>query len=190
MKIIVFATALLMLVSCKKTPVTDPVVQPDLKYIPLNDFELTAGKWKVVDVDEDGKADFHFETLLVGDPILQQDKLQFYAGSGIEDYLLNNEYEETPCLNKNDLIGRQNPGFEWNQISALILAEKVTGMTGPSFWRGNWKDASHRFLPIRINREGKEFLGWIELSFHTETGKLILHRAALSIKPGVDIKAG
>ena len=189
MRIIVFAAVVVMFSSCRKTEVIDPVQFPDVKYILLHDAEISSGKWKAVDVDEDGINDFNFHTLLVGDPLLQQDKLQYYAGSGIEDYLLNNELEQTPCLYKYDDISMHLPGYEWNHISSIILAEKVTGITDPPFWRGNWKNASHRYLPFRINRNGKDFLGWIELSLNTETGKIILHRAALSTKPNVSIKA-
>lgn len=190
MRILALAVLVIVISSCKKTEVIEPVLLPEMKYIPLNDAEISAGTWKGVDVDEDGMSDFYFNTLLVGDPLLQQDKLQFYANSRIEDYLLNNESEQTPGLYKNEIINIQYPGYEWNHISAIILAEKVTGMTEPPFWRGNWKDALHRYLPIRINRNGQSFLGWIELSFHSETEKLILHRAALSKIPDLAVKAG
>jgi hypothetical protein len=126
---------------------------------------------------------------LVGDPILQRDRLQFIAHSKIDDNLLNNDEDQSPVLNRYDLISETHQGYQWYEISAIVLAEKITTMTSV-FWEGLWKNASHKYLPVQIKRNNKLYHGWIELSFDTAAEKLILHRSAISTEAGKDVKAG
>jgi len=45
-------------------------------------------------------------------------------------------------------------------------------------------------LPIQIERNGRLYNGWIELSFSTANEKLILHKAAISVEEGRTVRAG
>ena len=54
--------------------------QPIMHYTDLQNSEITPGKSQQLDVDANGTPDFTFYTLLVGDPILQRDRRQFYIG--------------------------------------------------------------------------------------------------------------
>jgi hypothetical protein len=186
------AVMLIVLVSCHKTePVTpQPQPQPHMNYRNLNDAVVKAGQGKLIDLDGDGTTDFSFGTLLLGDPILQRDRLQFYAYSGIGKNLLNNETDESPVLNKNEKIQLNHPGYTWYEISAIVLTEKITPMVGNIFWQGRWTDVSHKYLPVQIEKGGGKYQGWIELSFDKLQDRLILHQAAICKEAGQEILAG
>jgi hypothetical protein len=124
------------------------------------------------------------------DPVLQQGRLQFCAFSMTDTYLLNDANDQSAVLNKTDQISDQHSGYQWFDLSAIVLAEKIVPVSGTSFWEGNWKLADHKFLPVYINKNGNVYYGWIELSFDPLAEKMILHRAALCTEAGEKIKAG
>ncbi|HYO23056.1 MAG TPA: hypothetical protein VER36_11675, partial [Flavisolibacter sp.] len=78
----------------------------------------------------------------------------------------------------------------WYEVSSIVLAEKVIPLHGEVSWRGLWKEATHHYLPLQVEKNGQIFLGWAEISFNTDTQKLILHKAAISTESGKEIKAG
>ncbi|MES2881653.1 MAG: hypothetical protein V4676_05850 [Bacteroidota bacterium] len=189
-KIFSFALLMILLSACKKDKPLSPVDPPDMQYTDLYNAEVKFNTSKTIDIDCDGKKDFGFGTMLVGDPIGQKDRRLYQAYSTIDAYYLNNEHEETPPLNKGDKISLLYSGFEWNEISSLVLAEKVTLLSGETFWDGIWKNASHKYLPLHIKKNGLVYFGWIELSFDKAAEKIILHKAAISKKAGNEIEAG
>lgn len=63
-------------------------------------------------------------------------------------------------------------------------------MSEPVHWAGLWKNATHRFLPVQIKRNGQFYNGWIEISFDILNEKLVLHRTAISTEPGREVRAG
>lgn len=191
-RIFIVTAAMLLLFSCKKEqlPEQHPAPHPQMRYTDMQNTEIRVGRGKSFDLNGDGKTDFGFGTTRVGDPILQRDRLLFEVYSGISSFLLNNEQEETPPVLKGDKIPIDNPAFEWNEISALILAEKVTFVSGEWFWDGIWKTASHKYLPLHIKSGGQIYYGWIELSFDKQNEKIILHKAAVSLEAGKAVKAG
>jgi hypothetical protein len=182
----------LLLVACKKSSPIDVPAEPQhplMKYKDLKNAEVKYAHPATIDLDDDNVTDFSFSVLLVGDPVLQRDRLQFYAGSNADRNLLNNANDESPVLNKLDIITNNYPGYTWYQISAIVLAEKITDNDG-SYWAGLWKNAGHKYLPLQVKRNGKIYHGWIELSFDTIGEKAVLHKAGLSIEENRDIKAG
>lgn len=182
----------LVLTACHKTPVKPPPVttpHPQMQYKDLQDAEVRYHQGKAVDVDDDGATDFLFHVLLLGDAVLQRDRLQFYASSGIDRNLLNDAQDQSPVLNKLDVISNNLPGYTWWQISAIVLAEKIITYNG-DHWEGAWKNADHKYLPIQMKKQGKLYHGWIELSFNTASEKLVLHRAAISKEADKEVKAG
>lgn len=160
-----------------------------MTYKNLNDQVVKYGQTQYIDVDNDGSKDFKFDVLLVGDPILQRDRIQFYANSGIKRNLLNNQVDESPMLNKGDGIGKTHSGYTWWEISAIVLAEKIVDNNG-SHWEGLWKNADHKYLPIQMEKNNKLYHGWVELSFNTVEEKLILHKATISIEEEKSVQAG
>lgn len=184
----------LLLIACKKenTEVPAPVPPPDhpqMIYKDLQNAEVKYLKTKTIDVDGDGALDFYFGVMLVGDPVLQRDRLQFYANSVVKRNLLNNAQDESPVLNKYDVISKNHPGYTWWEISAIVLAEKITDNNG-SYWQGLWKDATHKYLPLQMEKAGKLYHGWLELSFNTAEEKLILHKVAMSQEEDKSVQAG
>lgn len=174
--------------SCTKDPI-EPPAHPVMQYKDLQNAEVKYNQLKAVDMDNDGVTDFWFSTLLVGDPVLQRDRRQFYAHSKANTNLLNDANDESPVLNKLDLISKKQDGYEWYEVSAIVLAEKIVTMT-ETFWQGAWKNASHKYLPVQIKRDDKLYHGWIELSFDAVEEKLVLHKAALSTEADKSVKAG
>ena len=193
-RLIVLALALLLffLSSCDKEVCEEPAYPlPALHYTDLHNVEVKSGTFTRVDVDGNGTTDFSFETLLVGDPILKRDRLQFYAESKVETYLPVNGSEQVPMLSQGEWVRAEHPGHTWYEISAIVLAEKITPMDGAPYWDGMWKAAAHKFLPIMIRKEGVlRYYGWVELSFDTAAGKLILHRAAIATEANKEVRAG
>lgn len=193
MKAILYASLLLItLSSCEKDPVQNepqqPVPHPTMRYIDLA-TTVRPGRVRTLDMDADGSIDFVFGTQRVGDPILQVDRVQYLVNSMQQRNLLVNEHEETPRLRRTDRIGLVHTGFTWYEISSIVLAEKIIGMS-ESWWDGIWKTADHHYLPVQLDKPGGKYQGWVEISFSTLTEELILHRAALSLEANKEIQAG
>jgi hypothetical protein len=191
-KHLLVAIATVTLIACgkeKPLPEAPASSHPLMAYKNLQNQEVKYGQSRYVDIDSDGTNDFLFNVELIGDPILQRDRIQFYANSGIKRNLLNNDLDESPMLNKGDSISKNHVGYNWWQISSIVLAEKIITYNGDS-WQGLWKNADHKYLPIQVEKTGKLYHGWIELSFNTVEEKLILHNAAISTEEEKGIKAG
>ena len=181
----------LALISCSKTTCEfPPYVDPQMAYIDLNGAIVSyQQRSKVLDIDGDGKTDFGFGVQLLGDPVLQRDRLQFLVYSAPKCNLLNDANDQSPVLGKMDRISIKHPGYDWWEISAIVLAEKIITNTSTS-WDGAWRNAEHNYLPIQIEKEGKFYHGWIELSFSMAEEELILHRAGISKEEGKTVFAG
>jgi hypothetical protein len=191
-KYLLIAVVTVSLIACgKEKPLVPAPVSsgPVMAYKDLENQEVKYGQYQYVDLDNDGTRDFLFNVQLVGDPILQRDRIQFYANSGIKRNLLNNDVDESPMLNKGDSISKRHVGYNWWEISSIVLAEKLVYASGSS-WEGTWKNADHKYLPIQIEKNGKLYHGWIEISFSIAEEKLILHKAAISTEEDKGIKAG
>jgi hypothetical protein len=192
-KIFIIATISILAVACKKEKMqpTIPSIpsHPVMSYKNLGDKEVKYGQSQYVDIDNDGTIDFKFSVLLVGDPVLQRDRVQFYSNSGIKRNLLNSQVDESPMLNKGDSIGKVHNGYSWWEISSIVLAEKIVEYSG-NHWEGLWKNADHNYLPIQIEKNNKLYHGWVELSFNTAEEKLILHKAAISTEEERSVQAG
>ncbi len=183
------------LLSCQKenTAINEPLppspTHPVMIYNDLRSAEVKYGQFKNIDIDNDGSFDLLFDVTLLGDPILQRDRLQFYANSRQERNLLNNSQDQSTVLNLMDPISKIHPGYTWYEISAILLAEKIITFNGNS-WEGLWKNVSHKFLPVQVQKNGKLYHGWVELSFDTIKETLILHKSGISTEEDKEVKAG
>ncbi len=174
--------------ACKKQENSN---RPGVLYTDLNDKEIKFHDHFFLDLNKDGEADVFFSTLLVGDPIAKQDKKKYYVSSRINSFLPVNSNENAPVLNKGDRVPTGNfQGYTWYEVSWVELVQKVTGISGPSFWEGVWKNSSHQYLPIQVKVNNQRFTGWVELSFDMNEEKIILHKAAISLEPGKELTAG
>lgn len=187
----------LLLASCCKTPISpanpypEPVPQPGMKYINLKDAIVKPGSNQLLDIDGDGLRDLNFKVYLVGDPILKRDRY-FYAVSSFENSRLPAAGEnESPVMNKEDLIPVKNvPGYEWYLVAEVNLVQKVIEMTSAPYWTGSWVNAHGSYLAFQVIKGPSVFNGWVQLSFDKNNGQIVLHHAAISLNPNVDIKAG
>lgn len=186
---------LALLASCGKIPVSPvnpgPVPQPGLQYINLNDAIVKPGNNQLLDIDGDGVRDLNFKVYLVGDPILKRDRY-FYAVSSFENSrLLAAGENESPVMEKEDLIPVKNlPDFEWYLVAEVNLVQKVIEINRAPYWMGSWVNAIDSYLAFQLVKGPSVFNGWIQLSFDKANEQIVLHHAAFSLQPGVDIKAG
>jgi len=192
-KIYSLALAVLLLAACKKEKTTQPetpVPHPVMQYLDLHDESIGFSQIKIIDINNDGTNDFLVSTLLVGDPILQRDRRQYYISSGTQSRLLMDGNNQSPVLIKNEEIKLQHPGYGWFEVNSLLLAEKIVPMIGNPFWQGNWKAVSHKYLPVQVKKNGNIYNGWVELSFDMVQEKIVLHKTAVCTEAGKTIKAG
>lgn len=191
MKTILFLiSALMLLAGCKKTA-SNPITSiPEMEYIHFNNQEVHFNQRFTVDMNHDGIIDFSAYTLFDGDPVMKADYHQYYFGSAYyTDFPINNK-EEVPMLNKGDRIdGKVFTSYNWYNASDIVMAQKVVTKT-QSRWEGMWKNASHQYLPLRINVDEETYYGWIEVSFDSTSEKIILHKAAMCEEAGKAVKAG
>jgi hypothetical protein len=185
----------LMSVSCKKDkhPVSlPPPAPPKMEYFNLNDTTVKANQPGFsIDVNHDGRKDLAFKTLLVGDPVYQVDKLQFVVGSNIKINLPVNANEQVPVLNDGDLIQSENfNGYQWFELSSIVLVQKIISVAAPVRWEGLWKDAVHKFLPYQAVMDNKRYNGWVELSVDITGERVVLHKASISEEAERSVIAG
>lgn len=185
-------TGLLALNACTKDHTPSPEVSlPAMSYIDLKDKAVSFKQSVQLDLNSDGEWDILFSTMLVGDAVMQQDKQQWLVSSSFYTNLPVNENEQVPAMRAGQPIPVQNfSGHQWFNASSVILAQRIISMTGNPYWDGNWKQASHSFLPIQIKKGADLYNGWIELSFNSEEAKVILHRAAVVKEKNKEIFAG
>lgn len=190
-KFFIPALCLLFLFSCKKDKKTLPEPHPSMQYTDLGNAAVRFNEFKKINIDGDNTFDFLFSTLLVGDPIGRRDRQQYYVSSSFDAFLPVSGEEQLLMLNKDDAITIANRnGYNWFNASSVVLAEKIIEENGSEHWEGKWKNASHKYVPVQVNREGQLYNGWVEISFNIIPGEIILHRAAIAREAGKDIRAG
>jgi hypothetical protein len=182
----------IFLYACKKDPVGTPLI-PSVKmiYKNLSDSAVVFGRSASFDLDGNGEKDIFFNTMLVGDPISQQDKKQWLVISSFNTNLPVNINENIPVLNLNDSIPVADfSGYNWYNASSILLSQKIISTMSPPYWEGTWKDALHRFIPLQLKRNNSLFNGWVEVSFDKVQEKVTLHKAAVSEEPNKMVIAG
>jgi hypothetical protein len=186
-----------MLASCSKQGVPDLPVKPPVKDLPemtvteLNDLEVEYQKSHRLDLDKDGVFDITFAVWYIGNPNEKEDELLYFAASGTESALMMGGENESPRFNKNDVIAPEPVAeHDWYIVSHAEMAMKNIGVAGQPYWEKSWKDASHKFLAIRVQRNAQWYYGWVEVSMNTSKSKLILHRTGISKIAGKAVKAG
>ena len=192
MKTITVGFALAIFLSaCNKTPVKPTDDYPEMTYLNFSDSAVVFDRSASFDLDENGEKDIRFSTLLVGDPLSQQDKRQWLAVCSFNTSLPVNNNENIPVLDLNDLIPINDfSGYRWYNATGIVLSQKVLSMSAPPYWEGAWKDASHRFIPIQLRKNNLLYNGWVEISFDKLQEKIILHKSAMSEEADKSVLAG
>jgi hypothetical protein len=180
---------LFLVVGCDDKEILHPPASK-MRYTELNNMPVNFRQQVSFDIDGNNSKDLLFSTVLVADPIERVDKKRYFVTAAFDISLLVNN-EQTPALNTGDAITINNPPvFNWYNANSIVLAEKIIKETGPDHWEGNWKNAVHKYLPVQTRINDLRYNGWVEISFNTGTGEMILHRAAIAIEAGKNIKAG
>ena len=181
----------IFLSACTKTPVKPTHDYPKMTYQNFSDSAVMFGRSASFDLDGNGEKDIRFGTLLLGDPLSQQDIWQWLAISSFNTSLPVNDDENIPVLHLNDLIPINDfSGYRWYNASGIVLSQKVIGMSAPPYWEGTLRDASHRFIPIQLRKNSLLYNGWVEVRFDKLQEKMILHKSAISEQPDKPVLAG
>ena len=190
MKPLFFLLIVLVFIGCKKETLRQPPAQ-QMEYKDLQQKEIGYNEFTRLDLDDNGTLDVAFTTYHIGDPLMQMDKIQFCAKSLIDSYFPVTADDNVQILNAGDWITtKSKTNYEWYQITLLVMAQKNIPLSGSVYWTGNWKSAHHNYLPVQLDKQGKRYNGWVELSYDIEKEKIILHRSAISKIANMDIKAG
>ncbi|MGN6165332.1 MAG: hypothetical protein ACTHOF_12400 [Flavisolibacter sp.] len=191
-KAIWMALAFAAIVGCKKDhpqPINEH--HPSMVYKNFADSSIAFGKGASFDLDDNGEKDILFSTQLVGDPIEQKDKEQWMVTTSFNANLPVNNTENIPVLGYLDRIPvNAFLGYTWYNASSILLSQKTITMTLPAYWEGQWKDVSHRFIAIQLQKLDGLYNGWIEVSFSMAGERLILHKAAICKEPNKNVLAG
>jgi len=184
--------ATLLATACtKKNEVAPEPPLPEMTYRDYNDLRAGQQQSVAIDINNDGTKDIAFGFQLVGDPITQTDKHQFFVNGGFYTYFPVSNNERIPALQKGDRISaNQFAGYNWYNASWILLAEKIVSSAQPDVWQGPWKNATHHYFPLMVLKGNDQYYGWFEISFDTTTQKIILHRSAVAKVAGAAIKAG
>ncbi len=180
-------------ISCRKEKQDKPIPVPDngMEYFDLSGKEIGYKQSISFDLNHDNRKDIGFGTLLVGDPVENHDKIQYVVYSDFYSSLPVDAEENSPVQNKNESIPVENFGnYNWYNAAFLVLAQKIVPLKGDEYWMGNWKNSTHKYLPIQVLTNDKRHNGWIELSFDMSNQKIILHKAAISKRAEKEVKAG
>ncbi len=118
-----FAIAISAFDCNKDTPDPLPAPHPVMPYKDLPNAEVVYFKPKSVGID-DGDNDFQFGVLLIGDPVVQRDRLQYLAHSKGDTNLLNTDQAQSPVLDKGDLISTTHQGYQWFEIFAIVRRKR------------------------------------------------------------------
>jgi hypothetical protein len=181
--------------SCTKKPVCPippPEPSPNMVYFNLNDRVVKPNQNAIsIDVNTDGRKDLFFGVMMVGDPILKQDKWEFMVTSDLYTLLAVNLNEEMPVMEANTLIPTNTfSGYFWYGASSIMMVQKVISFDRPDYWEGHWMHATKKYLPFQLVVNARPYTGWIELTVDTDNERIILHRGAICSQSNVAIKAG
>lgn len=184
---------LVMAAACKKTTKVIPEAQSPyaMQYTDLKDTSIRMSRAAAFDLNNDGEWDIFFGTMLVGDPVRQEDKHQWLVYSSFNSNLPVSSVETIPVLRSGDVIPAGDfPGYKWYNGSAVCLVQKVVGFVLPPVWEGDWKNANRQYIPLQVKKSGALYNGWVEVSFNTAAEKLVLHKAAVCMETGKLVLAG
>ncbi|RYZ00492.1 MAG: hypothetical protein EOO11_01375 [Chitinophagaceae bacterium] len=184
--------AAMAVASCSKEHATRPQAPPvPMRYTSFSDSAIPFGGHAFYDLDGNGSTDIGFGTQLVGDPLSHQDKRQWYAFGTFNTFFAVSNNEEMPFLPIDHPVTPGGfPGYSWYNASSILVAQQLLSETGPPRWEGAWKDATHSFFPLQVQRGDSLYTGWAEISFRTADGRLFLHRAGLATVAGAIVRTG
>jgi hypothetical protein len=125
LRFVVVIGIFLVFISCKEDgAIPSPIDrQIEMEYFNLSDTVIKAfAPGFSFDVNHDGRKDLNFATLLVGDPIAQVDKLQFFISTNIGVRLPVNNNESIRVLNNGDSIVLDDFNeYQWFELSSIVM---------------------------------------------------------------------
>ncbi len=174
---------------CKKEGSLVAEPKPEMIYTE-HGLLITGKTMTSIDLDGDGIRDLNFQVQPVSDPSLKVERKQFNVYSRIHSALLNDRMDQSPVLTTEERIRPNHPGFDWWEIAAVVLAEKITLLNGSTYWKGDNMNENKYYLPVRIAQQRNFHYGWLEFSIDKENETLVIHRSGIAKEAGKVVVAG
>ncbi len=206
--------AALFLASCKKeestvvtpvlsreeaqAPVTGITVHRNgIAYTQLNQ-ELAYNKFITIDVDQNGKNDFYFTSVLVYDGeshlFLNASPVGSSGGKMLldnrEDLVMNTQWGVP--LSAGTVVSAQTLSWQsWsNYLTKGTLLDAIDHNPLPYTFKGPWVAVSNRYLGMQVNINGQKHYGWIAFSHKAGETKMTITGFAYQLSAGQAIIAG
>lgn len=183
-----FLLALLISISsCRKEKTSppsnnNPVPKPSEIFIPTQTILKPYGPLVLFDFNRDRNPEIIFYTQLVGDPLYQEDKLQFRIKSNLSTALAVNSNEQMPRWTYGVAIpsDRQFGNYTYYVAADLMLMQEVTPMLPRQvYWMGDWQQDTIAYIGFVWNSSSGPRRGWIAIRAEKEEKQMRVIRAGL-----------
>ena len=190
-QIVLIACATMLMMSCSKNETPPP--QASIEYLNLNNAVVTANDVLDIDLDKDGTYDFMVTKELSQTNAGQADLLEFRVFSIGQNRILM-QSDRTPARKEfGVLIEKDSEApYQWDPLnSAAIVSRVIPVDIANSYWQGAWMNQQNKYLPVQLMKDGKFYMGWIQISFsNVLPARIIVHDAAYNKIAEQPIKAG
>ncbi len=195
-KILLPAAILIFSQSCKKE--NNPVIAPDILFKTL-DSTLQYNKHVVLDVNNDGTADFYLNSVLVVENNIGHLLLHAAASTAQGSKIMVQSQPEVimgglwakPIDSAAVIAETPAAGSHWNNfLEKGYLLDVSEDAQQQKNYHGLWLNKKNYYLAIKPMLNGKAHYGWVRISHTAGEEKLTVHDFAYNKIPGQGIKAG
>jgi hypothetical protein len=147
--------------------------------------EFALGQNYLLDMDNDGIADFSFNTASMYENDAVHTKFLVHALN--DNQLLS--WNEYAMINEaNESISSESHDMEWRNGAGEII-EQVTDAESTT-WDGLWSGDRAQYLAVKLHKNGNEYHGWIQVAINPETEKAQVVEYGIQRVPSASIDAG
>ena len=162
------------------------------------DQELSYNKFLTIDADQNGKNDFYFTSVLVGQDNQSHLFLMASAVSASGAKILLDDSQELVIgmwarpVSDGTLIGAAGPPYSsWsNYLIKGMLLDVIERDKETDVFNGPWVAKTDKYLPIQININGKLHFGWIHFTHRANEKRMMILGFAYHNVAGEIIRAG
>lgn len=191
MKLIISTFAVLFFMMSNKVVKENDHIAPESSRIASVAFEnprtFEFGESAYLDIDQDGRNDFQFTTILT------------HSDAGIHHkYLINALYDNqvltvdqnVAITEKDERIEKNSPyvNVAWSTEPAEILEQVEDGNL--TTWNGLFSGDREQYVGIKMMHHGQEHYGWVKISLDTNGHTANVEGYAINRVPGQTIQSG
>lgn len=210
-------TAMLLLEACSKQKNEKP--EPCLPQIPAEETqqpangttathngivhtqlnqELAYNKFVTIDVDNNGKNDLYFASVLIYDGQSHLYLLASPVSASGAKLLLNNDEELImngmwlrPLDANIEIKAETDAHAEWNNFFTKgVVLDVIDNSPQSSTFNGPWVAKGDKYLAMQVIIAGNIHYGWVRLSHTVNESRVLIKDFAYNTTPGASIKAG